>query len=100
MGGGRRSVLVVGAGALGSVYGARLAGVADVQLLARRPHAQAIQGAGGVVLADDAEERLVALRADWRPERIEPVDLAIVLTKSHDTEAALAGLDHVLGELE
>ncbi|HET9937376.1 MAG TPA: 2-dehydropantoate 2-reductase [Gaiella sp.] len=94
-------VLVVGAGSLGSVYGARLAqGGAAVQLYAREEHARAIEAAGGVVVerGDDAE--LVALRAEWRPERVEPAPTVIVLTKAPDTEAALAGLDHVREGIE
>jgi 2-dehydropantoate 2-reductase len=89
-------VLVVGAGSLGSVYGALLARAGhDVQLLAREPHARAIHDAGGLRLETGGEDVLVPLRADWRPERIEPAEIAIVLTKTFDTAAALAALDHV-----
>jgi 2-dehydropantoate 2-reductase len=89
-------VLVVGAGSLGSVYGALLAraGV-DVQLLAREEHARAIQAAGGVRLESGGATLLAPVRAEWRPERIEPADAVVVLTKAPDTEAALGGLDHV-----
>jgi len=31
----------------------------------------------------------------WRPERVGPAEIVVVLTKTTDTEAALAGLDHV-----
>jgi 2-dehydropantoate 2-reductase len=94
-------VLVVGAGSLGSVYGARLArGGSRVQLLAREPHARAIEGAGGVVVVRGGEEELVPLRAEWRPERVEPATTVIVLTKAPDTEAALAGLGHVREGIE
>jgi 2-dehydropantoate 2-reductase len=89
-------VLVVGAGSLGSVYGGLLArGGADVQLLAREPHARAIQAAGALTVESRGERFEVPLRAEWRPERIEPAETVIVLTKTPDTEAALAGLDHV-----
>lgn len=60
-----RSVLVVGAGALGTLYGQALArGGADVQLLSRRSD----------------------------PATLRPADTVIVMTKSHDTAAALARL--------
>jgi 2-dehydropantoate 2-reductase len=89
-------VLVIGAGSLGSVYGARLAqGGADVHLLAREEHARAIEAAGGVVLERPDGQELVPLRAEWRPEHVEPAETVIVLTKAPDTEAALAGLDRV-----
>jgi len=95
---GEERVLIVGAGSLGSVYGGLLARAGhDVQLLAREAHALAIQAAGGLRLETAGEELLVPLRADWRPERIEPAEIAIVLTKSPDTASALAGVDHVRG---
>ena len=78
-----RRVVVVGAGALGTVYGAGLArGGATVQLLARRPHAEAIQAAGGVEIRGVDGSWHAELDADWRPERIEPADTVIVMTKS------------------
>jgi 2-dehydropantoate 2-reductase len=96
-----RRVVVVGAGALGSVYGAGLARAgADVQLLARRAHAEAIQAAGGVEVRGIEETWHAALRADWRPERIEPADTVIVMTKSHDTEGALAELPQLRDSVE
>ena len=96
-----RRVLIAGAGALGSVYGAHLArGGADVQLLARRAHAEAIQRAGAVEIDGPGGRFAARLRADWRPERIEPVDTLVLLTKSHDTRAVLDGLGHLLDELE
>ena len=32
------------------------------------------------------------LRADWRPERIDPAEIVIVLTQAPDTSGALEGL--------
>ena len=94
-------VLIIGAGSLGSVYGGLLARAGhDVQLLAREPHARAIEAAGGLRLESGGEELLVPLRADWRPERIEPAEIAILLTKSLDTAGALAGLEHVRSGLQ
>jgi 2-dehydropantoate 2-reductase len=93
---GAERVTIVGAGSLGSVYGGLLARAGhDVQLLAREPHARAVQDAGGLRLGTAGGDELVPLRADWRPERIEPAEIAIVLTQAPDTVAALEGLDHV-----
>lgn len=92
----RVRVLVVGAGALGSVYGAALARAgADVQLLARRAHAEAVEAAGGIEVDGLDGRWRAALRAEWRPERIAAAEIVIVLTKSHDTDAALAALPQV-----
>ncbi len=96
-----RRVLVVGAGALGTIYGAGLSrGGATVQLLARRPHAEAIQGAGGVEIRGVDETWHAELTADWRPKRIEPADTVVVMTKSHDTALALAELPHLVDAVE
>ena len=86
------AVLVVGAGSLGSVYGARLArGGSRVQLLAREAHARAIEDAGGVVVVRGDEEELVPLRAEylslesfahflrWYRDRRAPAQLAGIL---------------------
>lgn len=96
-----RRVVVVGAGALGTVYGAGLArGGATVQLLARRAHAEAIQAAGGVEIRGVDETWHAGLTADWRPEAIEPADTVVVMTKSHDTAHALAELPQLADAVE
>ena len=90
---GQERVVVVGAGSLGTVYGAALARAGlDVQLLAREAHARAIQSRGAVTVDSFGERWDVPLRADWRPERIEPAEIVVLLTKTPDTAAALAGL--------
>lgn len=96
-----RRVVVVGAGGLGTVYGAGLARAgADVQLLARRPHAEAIQRAGCIEVRRPHERFVVPIRAQWRPELIEPADTIVLMTKSHDTVQALESLDHIASEVE
>ena len=96
-----RRVLVVGAGGLGTVYGAALARAgAHVQLLTRRPHAEAIQRAGAVEIRRPEDGDTVALAAEWRPERVEPADTVLLMTKSHDTPAALADLERLAADVE
>jgi 2-dehydropantoate 2-reductase len=93
---GDERVLVVGAGSLGTVYGAALARAgANVQLLARESHARAIQERGTVLVDSFGERWEVPLRAEWRPERIEPVEVVLLLTKTQDTETALDSLPQV-----
>ncbi len=73
---GEERVVVIGAGSLGTVYGAALARAGlDVQLLAREEHARAIQESGAVTIDSFGERWQVPLRADWRPERIEPAEI-------------------------
>jgi 2-dehydropantoate 2-reductase len=54
-----------------------------------------VQERGGLVLETDEGSVLVPARAEWLPERVEPAEIMIVLTKTPDTEAALAGLEHI-----
>jgi 2-dehydropantoate 2-reductase len=83
------------------VYGAALARAgADVQLLARRAHAEAIQAAGGIEVQGVDATWHAHLRAEWRPSRIEPADTVIVMTKSHDTAQALSELPHIIDSVE
>lgn len=90
---GRERVLVVGAGALGSVYGGMLARAGfDVQLLAREAHARAIRETGGLRILRGDESLLAPVRAEWRPERIEPAEIVVLLTKTVDSVGALAPL--------
>jgi 2-dehydropantoate 2-reductase len=90
---GRERAVVVGAGSLGTVYGAALARAGlDVQLLAREEHARAIQAGGAVTVDSFGERWVVPLRAEWRPERIEPAEIVVLLTKTPDTTTALAHL--------
>jgi 2-dehydropantoate 2-reductase len=89
-------VLIAGAGALGSVYGAHLAlGGADVTLLARPAHADAIMRQGGLRLEDASGTRTVPLSAVSDPRAIEQTDILILLTKAPDTLQTLKSLDHV-----
>ncbi|MBM3678887.1 MAG: ketopantoate reductase family protein [Actinobacteria bacterium] len=102
---GHERVVIVGAGALGSVYGGMLALAGfDVQLLAREAHARAIGEQGGLQIehrdSEHGEEVLLApVRAEWRPERIEPAEIVVLLTKTVDSAVALEPLAHVVSEV-
>jgi len=98
----RPRVLVIGAGALGSVYGACLAraGLA-VTLLGREAHARAVREQGGLTVADTSGESWkVHLAAEWRAEAVGEHEVVVLLTKSHDSRAALAALEHVRGNVQ
>jgi 2-dehydropantoate 2-reductase len=87
----------MGAGAVGSYYGALLArGGHEVTLVARGPHLDALRGRGSVVVREADGRRWEApVTALGRPGPA-PYDLAIVATKSHDTLAAARGLRDAL----
>ena len=86
-------VLVIGAGALGSLFAARLAaGGHDVLLLGRSPdHAEVISRHGLVIrYPSSGKEEVVRFPATAEDQARPCADLIIFLTKSQDTEAAAA----------
>lgn len=89
-------VVVVGAGAVGSYYGALLARDGhEVTLVARGAHLDALARRGAVEVSEpDGTSWTVPVRALAAPSGT--ADLAIVATKSHDTLAAAKALAPVL----
>jgi 2-dehydropantoate 2-reductase len=89
--------VVVGAGAVGSYYGALLARDGhEVALVARGSHLDALRGRGVVAVREaDGSTWEAPVRALERPDGTP--DLAIVATKSHHTLAAATALAPVIG---
>jgi len=81
-------IIVLGAGAIGSLYGAKLAPANDVTLVARAKHAAAINANG--LRGEGLESRTVPIRATTALEKIGPNTLILVTTKVSDTAAVLA----------
>jgi 2-dehydropantoate 2-reductase len=81
-------IIVLGAGAIGSLYGAKLAAANDVTLVARPKHAAAINANG--LRIEGSESQTVRIRATTALEEIGPDALVLVTTKVSDTAAALA----------
>jgi 2-dehydropantoate 2-reductase len=89
-------VAVLGAGAVGSYYGARLAeGGAEVTLIARGRHLDALR-ASGLTVVEPERTTSHRLRATDEPAEIGPVDLVLFCVKSYDTDDAAAGLAPLL----
>lgn len=84
-------VAVIGAGALGTLFGGSLAADGhDVWLLHHRPAvAEAIEENGVVIEAVDGTTRRIAVRGTVDASQVGPADLALVLVKSHQTLAAV-----------
>jgi 2-dehydropantoate 2-reductase len=83
---------IVGAGAMGSLFGARLveAGVADVVLLdINRAHMEAISE-HGLTFEDGSETRRVRMRATTSAQEAGPVDFIILFCKHPDTRQAMS----------
>ena len=90
-------VAVMGAGAVGSFLGARLArcGV-DVTLIARGAHLAALQQYG-LRVESPTGDLTVAVPAAGEPSRVGVVDLVLFCVKSYDTEAAAAACRPLVG---
>ncbi len=81
------SIAVVGAGAVGSFYGAMLARAGHrVTLIARAPHVQAIQ-ARGLQLQMAGRVEAVRLAASTELAAVRDADLVLFCVKSTDTDA-------------
>jgi len=93
-------MVIAGAGALGSVIGGycALAG-AEVTLLARRPHAEAIRDRGLLIESWKGAQVVRNLQALADPAEVHSADLLILCAKSQDTQALLASVRHLRGEI-
>ena len=72
-------IIILGAGAIGSLYGAKLAAGNDVTLIGRAEHVRAIQEKG--LRIEGIETRAVRLRAATCLEHMEPNTLILLTTK-------------------
>ncbi len=91
-------VLILGAGAMGCLYGAALhrAGCEVVLVDVNRAHIDAIN-ARGLELETRAGTELLPIPARLPAEIAEPADLVVVFTKTFHTDAALAGIAAAIG---
>jgi len=81
-------IIVLGAGAIGSLYAARLAAGNNVTLIGRPAHVAAINSQG--LRIEGRESRTVQVRAATAIETIDPDTLIVLTTKVPDSAAALA----------
>ena len=80
-------ICIFGAGAIGGYMGAKLAQVgADVSLVARGPHLEAMQ-ANGLRLVEEESETSVRVNATERPADLGAQDYVIVTLKAHSVPA-------------
>src|SRR6266404_7491109 len=81
-------IIVLGAGAIGSLYGAKLAAMNDVTLIGRAEHVAAINARG--LRIEGLESQTVRVRAATEIEKIGANALILLTTKVTDGAAALA----------
>ncbi|WP_186312425.1 2-dehydropantoate 2-reductase [Cereibacter sediminicola] len=90
-------ICIFGAGAIGGYLGARLAAAgADVSLVARGPHLQAMQ-ARGLTLIEGDETRTLPVRAAADPAELGPQDYVILTLKAHSVPAVVPQVAALLG---
>lgn len=85
-------VAVIGAGAMGSLFGGYLAGsgVPVTLIDTGEEHVETINEEGLVIETPESNRRVVDVRATTAPGTVDNVDLLVVFVKSHDTGAAIA----------
>jgi 2-dehydropantoate 2-reductase len=88
-----KRVCVIGCGAIGSLYAAHLARVAEVWAFVRREeHARALNREGLEVSGN--HDFRVSLKATTRPDELPACDLGIVATKATQVEDSIAPVGH------
>lgn len=89
-------VAILGAGAMGSLFAARIAEAgASVTVLDVDQARLAALGERGITLADDAGTRIVPVAASTAADFAGPVDLLILFTKGMHSEAAIRSVAHL-----
>lgn len=90
-------VCIYGAGAIGGHIGGHLArGGADVSLIARGPHLDAI-GKNGLRVTSAADDFTVPVRATDDPAELGPQDYVFITLKSHQVDGVLEAMQPLLG---
>ncbi len=93
-------IAIIGAGAMGSLFGAMLSPVSDVYLINHfKAHIQAIREKGLKIENSDGSVRTYSVFAATDPGEVdEEIDLAVIFTKSYSTKAAAISAKQLLGE--
>ena len=87
-------IIVFGAGAIGSLYGAKLSKCNDVTLVARREHANAVNKNGLQIVG--LENAVYKLKAIAKISRIEEDTLIVLTTKVQDSEKAINPIKNLI----
>lgn len=89
---------ILGSGAVGGYYGARLARAGhEVTFLARGAHLAAIREAGLQIRSEMLGDFVVRAAAAEDPARVGPVDVVLVAVKAYDNQTALPLVRPLLG---
>ena len=89
-----KKIFVLGAGAIGSSYGALLSRKNDVTLIGNKAHVEAINSKG-LTLSGDIQERFF-IKAETKIKEIPSNALILLTTKAHDSSRAIEDIDDML----
>ncbi|AOY59865.1 MULTISPECIES: ketopantoate reductase family protein [Desulfococcus] len=91
-------IVIIGAGAMGSIFGAMLSSTSDVVLLdLLENHINTITETGLTIERTDGSRRIFRLHGTTDPATLAPTfDLAVIFTKSFDTPKAVLTADSLL----
>ena len=93
-----RTITVVGPGAIGCLFGAMLKEAGHrVIMLDNQPQRAEKINRDGIQIKGISGERLVRVEATARPEAAAECDMAVIATKSYDTESAVESGANALG---
>ena len=87
-------IIILGAGAIGSFYGAKLSKLNDLVLIARKEHADSINKNGLKVIG--LENQRYSVKAATKIEKIEKNALILLTTKAQDSEKAVKGIKNLI----
>ena len=87
-------IIVLGAGAIGSLYGAKLSKYNDVTLIGRQQHVDEINE-NGLKIAG-MEDNVYRLKAATKIESIEENTLILLTTKVYDSRNAIEGIENLI----
>ena len=90
------NIIILGAGAIGSFYGAKLSKLNDVTLIARKAHADNINKNGLKITG--LENKTYKLKAETEIKRIESDTLILLTTKVYDSKKAIDDIKNLVKE--
>ncbi|WP_371225420.1 2-dehydropantoate 2-reductase [Roseovarius sp. 2305UL8-3] len=91
-------ICIFGAGAIGGYMGAKLAEAgADVSLVARGPHLEAMREKG-LTLIEEGESKTLPVTVSENPEDLGPQDYVIVTLKAHSVPPVVGRMQPLIGD--
>lgn len=87
-------IIVLGAGAIGSIFGAKLSRLNDVLLIARKRHADSINKRGLKVVG--LENKTYRIKAETKVNKIRGNTLILLTTKVTGSEKAIKGIKNLV----